>query len=61
MILTREDERQKKIESALEEMMIRTKERREEIRPLYIVALESVKRSPTATAALKEYLVVWNE
>lgn len=59
LVLVKEDEYQKKIPSAHDEMVTRGKAHRDKVRPLYSAALASVSRSPAATAALKEYMVIW--
>lgn len=58
VIVTGEAELQKEIPNAHEEMVSRTKVHRDNIRALYTQALASVKRSPPATAALKDYMVI---
>lgn len=60
VILTGADEQRGVIPSAQAEMNKKVKAYRDEVRPLYTAALASVKRSDKATAALKEFMIVWN-
>jgi Ni,Fe-hydrogenase I large subunit len=59
VILLREDEYQRKIPSAADAVMAKTKATRAAIQPLYDAALKSVASSPTATAAMKNYMKAW--
>jgi hypothetical protein len=60
VIVTGDEERRQIIPSAQAEMIRKVKAHRDEVRPLYTTALASVKRSDKATAALKEFMIVWN-